>query len=277
MATLSPLLRSVSLAVLAAGSSPLCAQWGHALPPVVDEAATMEDKLGGQADLDVRFVDEAGNPIHLADAVGGELPVVLNFGYFNCPGMCGFVLNQLLQNLPDSGLTPGEDFEFFTVSVHHDENPELAAKKKQTYVAALEAPAWTDSWPFLTGEQDQIRRLTGSVGWRFRFDDVAKDIDHPFTVVLLSPGGKVVRYLDTRQLTPKTLRRALIEAGDGQVGGFLESLLVTCYTFDPDTGAYKVTAMTVMRVGGVLTIFGLAAMIYVLWRRERARPRLATT
>ena len=277
MAPVSHLLRSVSLAALAAGLSPLCAQWGHGLPPVVDEAATMEDKLGEQADLDVRFVDETGAPVHLAGAVGGDLPAVLNFGYFNCPGMCGFVLNQLLQNLPDSGLIPGQDFDFFTVSVHHDEGVDLAAKKKQTYVAALEAPAWTDDWSFLTGEEDQIRRLTGSVGWRFRFDAVAKDIDHPFTVVVLSPDGKIVRYLDTRQLTPKTLRRALIEAGDGKVGGFLESLLVTCYTFDPDTGAYRVTAMTVMRVGGVLTIFGLAAMIFALWRRERARPQLATT
>lgn len=277
MAPVSHLLRSVSLAALAAGLSPLCAQWGHGLPPVVDEAATMEDKLGEQADLDVRFVDETGAAVHLASAVGGDRPVVLNFGYFNCPGMCGFVLNQLLQNLPDSGLTPGQDFDFFTVSVHHDEGVDLAAQKKQTYVAALEAPAWTDDWRFLTGQEDQIRRLTGSVGWRFRFDAVAKDIDHPFTVVVLSPDGKVVRYLDTRQLTPKTLRRALIEASDGKVGGFLESLLVTCYTFDPDTGAYRVTAMTVMRVGGVLTIFGLAAMIFALWRRERARPRLATT
>jgi protein SCO1/2 len=276
MIPLRHLLRTAILAALAT-ATPVRAQWGHGLPPVVDEAATMADRLGQQAALEVSFVDETGRPLVLAEQIRGDLPVVLNFGYFNCPGMCGFVLNQLLTNLPDSGLVPGRDFQLFTISVHHDEGPELAAQKKATYADALENPAWTADWRFLTGAEDAIRSLSDSVGWRFRFDELAKDIDHPPTFVLLSPKGTVVRYLDARQLTPKTLRRAVVEAGEGRVGGFLEQLLVTCYTYDPTTGSYTVTAMTVMRLGGVLTVLAISAMIFILWRRERHKTLLATT
>lgn len=266
-----------ALFVAVATTGSLSAQWGHGLPPVVDEYATMADKLGEAAVLDVEFVDETGQRVVLAEQVTGELPVILNLGYFNCPGMCGFVLNQFLQNLPDTGLVPGRDFQLFTISVHHGENAELANDKKRTYVDNLDDPAWAADWPFLTGAEDQILALSQSVGWRFRFDDVAKDLDHPPTLVLLSPDGTVTRYLDARQLTSKSLRRAVIEASGGKVGSFIERLLVTCYTFDPNTGRYTVTAMTVMQFGGALTVLALAGMIFVLWRRERGRTRLATT
>ena len=72
-------------------------------------------------------------------------------------------------------------------------------------------------------------------------------------------------------------RRAVIEASDGKVGTFIERLLVTCYTFNPTTGQYSVTAMTVMQIGGVLTLLAVAVMIFVLWRRERSKHALATT
>lgn len=278
MSSLRRILCSTAAAAMAlAGLLP--AQWGHGPPPVVDEYATMADKLGHAAVLDVALVDETGAPVVLAERITGDLPVILNFGYFACPGMCGMVLNQLLKNLEGSGLEPGTDFQLFTISVHHHETPELARQKKATYVQELGSPEWAADWPFLTGTEAEIHKLSDSVGWRFRFDPLAKDIDHPPTLVLLSPDGTVTRYLDARQLTSKTLRRAVVEAGDGKVGSFIERLLVTCYTFDPSTGRYAVTAMTVMRVGGLLTLVALGGMIIALWRRERqkAEQQLATT
>ena len=212
MNLMSPVFPLAVVAALAASTS-IAAQWTHGPPPVVDEAATKLDRLGAEAALDVSFVDEHGTPVVLRDFADGSLPIVLNLGYFNCPGMCGFVLNQFLQHLEGSGLTPGRDFRLLTLSVHHAEGPQLALEKKQTYVDNLGAPAWTADWPFLTGDEASIRALTDSVGWRFRFDEFARDVDHPPTLVLLSPTGKVARYLDARQLTPSTVRRGIIEAG----------------------------------------------------------------
>jgi protein SCO1/2 len=281
------------LAVVVASvcAMPGIAQHGQ-FPQVVDEAATIENKLGQKARLDLGFVDDKARPFILAEHASGERPIILNLGYFRCPGMCGFVLNTFLDKLTDSGLVPGQDFDLWTISVNHEESARLARDKKRTYVDALiqqasirdraepaAAPEWTAGWPFLTGDQDEILALTDSVGWRFRPDPVTKEIDHSPNLVVLAPDGTISRYLDARFLTASTLRTAIVEAGQGQVGSWVERLFVSCLTFDPRTHAYTITAMTVMQIGGVLTMLFLGGMIFFLWRRERSRHRLveATT
>ncbi len=274
------------LALAAVGAMPLTAQRGLS-STVVDAGATVDPKLGQQAALDETFVDETGTPFSLSEHLTGQRPVILNLAYLRCPGMCGFVLNSFLDNLTDSGLEPGKDFDLWTISIDPTETPKLAHDKKGTYLDSLakqaataqrvdhaDAPAWTATWPFLTGEKDSIDKLAQSVGWRFRKEPVSGNYDHPPSLVVLSPKGVVTRYLDARYLTPSTLRTAVVEAGEGKVGTFVERLLVSCLTFDPRTHAYSLTAMTVMRIGGLVTLFALGGMIFFLWRRERARQRL---
>ena len=123
----------------------------------------------------------------------------------------------------------------------------------------------------MVGEEEQISRLASSVGWRFRWSEHTSQYDHPPALVVLSPSATTTRYLDYRTLEPSTFRRAVVEAGDGLVGSFLERIFVSCLTFDSSTGVYSLTAMTVMRIGGALTVIALALMIFVLWRRERAK------
>lgn len=255
--------------------APVQAQWGA--PQIIDEQATMEDRLGDFADLSGSFVDEDAREVELADLVSGERPVVLNIGYFNCPGMCGLVLNALLKNVEESGQVPGRDFDLVTVSFDHREGPKLAHDKKSTYVETLGNPEWAADWHLLTTPSaETVRALTDSVGWRFRFDADGHNHDHPPMIVVLSPTGVTTRYLDARYLDGTTFRRALVEAGDGTVGTFVERFLATCLTFDPSTGAYSLAAMTVMQVGGLLTLVALSIMIILLWRRERQRQAAET-
>lgn len=239
------------------------------LPPVLDAAALVTDRLGKSAALDVALVDEYGQPFVPAEHRSGARPIVLNLGYFGCPGMCGFVLNTFLERLVESGLKPGRDLDLLTVSVHPSEGTELAADKKRSYVEAFGRPEWSVDWHFLTGPGEATRRLADSVGWGFRHDLESDVIDHPPVVVILSPAGVVTRYLDARDFDATTLRRAVIEAGGGKVGSFLERVVVTCLTFDPNRGRYEVAAMTIMRIGGGATVVAIGTMILLLWRRER--------
>ena len=237
--------------------------------PVVDEYATMQDKLGQRAALETTFTDSTGRVVELTELCTGERPVILNLGYYSCPGMCGIVLNFFVGGLRESGMIPGRDFDLLTVSIDHREQPDLAREKKATYVEALGRPEAAPAWHFLVGAENQIAELAGSVGWRYRYSEHTGQYDHPPTIVVLSPTGRVARYLDTAALTGSTLRSAVIEAGEGRVGTFLERILVSCLTFDPNTSTYSLTAMTIMRIGGAVTVLALALMIFVLWRRER--------
>ena len=239
------------------------------VPPVLDAAALVSDKLGQAAAFDVALVDEYGQPFVLAERMKGERPIVLNLGYFGCPGMCGFVLNTFLERMVESGMRPGHELDLLTVSVHPKESVELASDKKRSYLEAFKQPEWAVHWHFLTGAGDETRRLASSVGWGFRHDLETDEIDHPPVVVVLSPKGVVTRYLDARDFDSTTLRRAIIETSGGKIGSFLERIVVTCLTFDPNSGRYEVAAMTIMRIGGGVTVVAVATMIFLLWRRER--------
>jgi len=160
--------------VMACAALPVAAQHGQ-FPTIVDEGATVDPKLGEFAALDLTFVDERNRPSRLADRLTGERPVLLNLGYFSCPGMCGFVLNTFLDKLKDSGLEPGQDFDLWTISIDHTEGARLASDKKRTYVEALtrqaaadqrvehaDAPAWTANWPFFTGDEQALFHYRGA-------------------------------------------------------------------------------------------------------------------
>lgn len=245
--------------------------------PVVSEGAIMEDKLGAVADLDIEVLDEAGQKVRLGDLVSGERPVVLNLGYFSCPSVCGPILIRLADCMTNASLTPGEQMDILSVSIKPGESPELGAAKRKAFLEKLALPAEkaaqaAASWRFVTGEDAAIRKLADSVGYRYETIEHNGEIDHPPVVVLLSPSGVVTRYLKGETMEPVTLERALIEAGEGTVGSFLDRLLVSCLTYDSSTGVYSMTAMTVMQVGGALTVLALAIMIFVLLRRERVKP-----
>jgi protein SCO1/2 len=66
---------------------------------------------------------------------------------------------------------PGKEFEVITVSFDSRETPILAAAKKSTYVAYLPEEKRADAasgWHFLTGDETNIKRLTGPIGFRCR-------------------------------------------------------------------------------------------------------------
>ena len=266
-------------ALIAFSAAPVQAQHGGRFQTVIDEGATIEDKTGQKAALELQFTDEKAQAVRLADRISGELPIILNPGYYSCPGMCGRTLNDFLALLSDGGLEPGRDFELITVSVDPTETARLADEKKATYVDYLTgdaeaAPAWLDGWHFYTGDEAAIVELTDSVGWRYRLNSFSNEYDHSPYVVVLTKDGVVSRYIAPTYVTSDTLRAAVVEAGDGAVGSFVEQILVSCLTFDPRTQAYTLTAMTVMQIGGVLTVLAVALMIFVLWRRERSRHRV---
>ena len=62
-----------------------------------------------------------------------------------------------------------------------------------------------------------------------------------------------------------------IRIGDVVRGSETDLRLVECV--DPRTNTYALQAMTVMRIGGVITLVALGGMILYLLRKERRRPQ----
>ncbi len=56
---------------------------------------------------------------------------------------------------------------------------------------------------------------------------------------MLTPEGRLARYLYGIEYAPKDLRLAVVEAADGKIGGFAEQLLLLCFHYDANLGKYS--------------------------------------
>src|SRR4051794_752 len=61
-------------------------------PPTILKQVGIEQHLDAQVPLDLTFRDEAGREVKLAEYFG-KRPVVLSMVYYECPMLCGEVLN----------------------------------------------------------------------------------------------------------------------------------------------------------------------------------------
>jgi len=231
-----------------------------------------DQNIDQRVPLDVTFRDENGRSVQLGEYFGTR-PVVMVFAYYDCPMLCTQVINGLSSALNVLSLEPHEDFEIVTVSFNPKDTPATASAKKAVYLERYKragTPGIKDGWHFLTGDQPSIDRLTKAAGFRYVWDEATKQFAHPTGVIVLTPQGKLARYLFGIEYGPRDLRFALVEASAGKVGTPVDSLLLYCYHYDPMTGRYGLIVMRALRLAGVATVLALASFIVVMIRRETA-------
>ena len=122
---------------------------------------------------------------------------------------------------------------------------------------------------FLTGRQESISKLADAVGFRYAYDAEIDQFAHPAAITLLTGDGRISRYLYGIEFAPKDFRLGLVEASEGRIGTAVDSLLLFCYHYDPESGKYGMAIMNLIRLAGVITVVCLGAFIFVSLRRER--------
>ena len=238
-----------------------------ALPAPLREIG-FDQRLDEPLPLDVPFTDEQGRTVTLGRYFG-KRPVVLAFVYYECPMLCTQVLNALTRSLGVMSLNPGQDFDIVTISFDPREKPALAAAKKATHLEQYTRPGAADGWHFLTGDEASIERATKAAGFRFVWDEALKQYAHPTGIIVLTPEGRVSRYLFGIEYGPRDLRLAIVEASAGTIGSAADAFLLYCYHYDPMTGRYGLQIMRAMRVAGAATVLSLGLFIGLMVRRER--------
>jgi protein SCO1/2 len=238
-------------------------------------AADQLDTIGVTVDPQLSFTDERGYPFQLRQWFPGEVPVVLILGYYSCPRMCGQVLGEAFRALSDVDFEPGKQYRILNVSIDPKETPEIAKARKTTFLRQLAKIGGDDAWRVLVGDQDNITKLTKSVGFNYYWSNATQQFSHPPSLIFLTKEGRVSRIVKNTIFEAEDLRLALVEASEGKLGTFLDQVRLNCLTFDSRTNTYSLTAMTVMRVGGVLTVVALGTMIWIMLRKERQRAALA--
>ncbi len=230
----------------------------------------IEQRLGARVPLELTFRDESGRSAPLSDLVNAK-PTILVLAYYNCPMLCTLVLNGLTSSLTDLKFDVGREFNVVTVSIDPRETPSLASEKKELYVKRYGRAGARDGWHFLTGDEASIKQLARSVGFHYAYDAATGQYAHAAGIVILTPEGRVARYLYGIEYPPKDLRLGLVEASHDQIGSPADQVLLLCYHYDVATGRYAPVAVGLMRAAGALSILALGSLIFFMLRGDRKK------
>jgi protein SCO1/2 len=226
----------------------------------------LEEKLGAVLPADIVLKDENGKPVNLRDLI--DRPTIIAPVYLHCAHVCSRLLTGLAEALGKVDLLlPGKDYRVVTVSFDEQEGPEVAREKKPNYLTAIGKPFPADAWPFLTGDDANIRKFTDAVGFKFQRD--GKDFSHPVALIVLAPGGKVVRYLEGVTFLPFQVTMAVNEAAAGKVGTPTGRVLAYCFSYDPLQKSYVFNILKVVGTVVILTLLSFFIYLMVTGKKER--------
>lgn len=247
----------------------------HEEDPTQGGKVAFDQKLNEQIPLDAAFVDEYGRAVHLGDYLGDK-PAVLVFAYYDCPMLCTLALQDLAQSMKELAFIPGQEFETITVSINPGETPEQATEKKAEVFQEYRKPEGEAGWHFLVGEQAEIDRVTAAAGFKYYFDSEIQEYAHPTGVLILTPEGKISRYLLGIDYAPLELRMGLVEASARKIGKpVVDAFYLLCYHYDPQIGRYTLAIQNFIRFAGVLFVAGLGLLLYLLIRGDLATKQSA--
>ena len=109
-------------------------------------------------------------------------------------------------------------------------------------------PQTAGGWHFLTGTQASIDRLTDAVGFRYEYDPKIGQFAHGAAIEVLTPKGTIAKYFYGIEFSPRDLRLGLIEASEEHIGTVIDDVLLFCYHYDPATGKYGASVLTLVRI-----------------------------
>ena len=234
--------------------------------PILQQVG-IDQRIGQQLPLDVTFRDETGKSVPLRNYFG-KRPVLLTLVYYQCPMLCSEVLNGVVGGLLPLKLNAGRDFDIVTISFDPRDTPAVATEKRDTYLRRYGRADADIGWHFLTGETPAIEALTRAVGFRYAWDPTIQQYAHASGIMVLTPDGRLSRYLYGVEYTPKDLRLALVDSSEGKVGNVVDQVMLYCYHYDPATGKYGAVVTNMLRLGGALTLLLLGGFLAAAWRHE---------
>lgn len=233
--------------------------------------AVVTEHVGAMADLNAVFATEDGATVRLGDVL--DKPTIIAPVYYSCPNECNVLLGTLSTVLPEVGLKPGVEYQVLAVSFDELDTPATATKRKGDFFAAGQASGLgkfpPQAWRFLTGDLANINRLMDSIGFGFyRSGDAFR---HPIALIVLTPSGKISRYLYGIRPLAFDIAMAATEAGAEKTGLSVKRAIAMCYTYDPQGRRYVFDFMKVAGAG-VLTALGIFGLFLAFGGKKRGQP-----
>jgi protein SCO1 len=232
----------------------------------------VDEQVGALVPSELIVTDQRAQRRRFGDFLQSGRPLLLALAYYHCPGLCDVSLRELATTLRGLGWQLGSDYDAVSVSIDPHDTPPAAAAKRANVVGLMHVAGDT-LWPFTVASAQSLQRLTQTLGYRYDYDAATHQYAHPAVSIVLTPQGKIARYLYGPTLDAQSVRLALREArlGRGGASALIDRTILACYQYDPQTRRYSLLILTVMRGGAAVIALLLAVFVLTFARRGRLR------
>lgn len=225
----------------------------------------VDERLGEYIDFSARFVDAQNRPVDLKTIF--DKPVVILPVYFMCTSICNFLQAELANVINLTDETAGKDFNVISLSFSDDEDASHARTSKRNYANLVKREINPDNWYYLTGDRENILKLTDSLGYYF-VKQKKNFYIHPSAMMVLAQDGKIIRYLYGPQFLPFDVGMALSEARKGEPGlSIKRGVLSFCFDYDPENKTY---VFKMFRITGTAILVLLLGFVFFLIRPSKS-------
>lgn len=221
------------------------------------------EHLGDTIPLELKFYNENNDTVTLGEII--TKPTIFSFVYFDCPGLCSPLLAGVSDAIEKVDMKLGEEYQVVTISFNTKDDPEKARQKKLNFVQNISKEHQAD-WVYLTGEQESIDRITDAIGYKYKPQGF--DFSHPSAIVLVSPHGKITRYLYGLSYLPFDVKMAIIEAQQGIPRPTINRILEYCFAYEPASQTY---GLQITKVIGAMTLLILGITLTILLLKPKVK------
>ncbi len=232
------------------------------------EEVGISPELGTQLDPAWEFTNSSGEQVTLGQYFIANKPLILIPAYYECPRLCGFLLNGAQELFNNLSLDLGKDYHVLTISFNPQDTSALAFGQQARFRSGITRPgSKPEDWNFLTGKEKEVRALMNALGFHYKKD--GKEFAHSAALYVLTPDGRISQYFTGIDFSAWDVRLAVVEASMGAVGDAIDHVLLFCFRYDHLQGRYIWYAQNMMRAGGALTILFMCILFYRLRKREK--------
>ncbi|WP_298881553.1 SCO family protein [uncultured Bradyrhizobium sp.] len=231
------------------------------------EQVALAPRANAQLPLQTRLSDLNERSAPLQDWLSG-VPTIWILADYTCETLCGPAISIVSNALADTGLRAGKDFRLIVAGF----DPKDTAAQAQAMKNAQLSPrnGLSKHSAFLRAAAPDIGALTDAFGVRPVYDREHDQFAHSAAAFVVTPDGRISRALSALAVDAASLRLALVEAGQGHVGGWSDQIHLLCYGFDPASGTYTLAARRLLIATSSVSAIVLALLIGLLFRREDA-------
>jgi protein SCO1 len=229
-------------------------------------AMGIEEKQGAMIPLDLKFANQKGDSVTLRECVKG--PTLFTMLYFGCTDACGLLLAGVANVLRSYADKPDKAPHVIVISIGDKEGPSDAVKAQAIANEVMQKKYPMDKWHFLTGSSEVIERVTQTAG--FHFVKRGNDYDHPLCLIVLSPQGKITRYIIGTDFLPADITMSLMEANSGTVQPTIARVLRSCFSYDPKS---RRLVFKTLQVSATVILTLMAGFVAFLMYQTKTRRK----